>query len=183
MRTGASPRPTVSRRSSTRRRTWSGVSQLRWKRMKPTGSASRKKARSSAARIAPAQPKIAARGAAGSGADEEAGDMTMLQLFADMLGLAAVADRAGLDAVPDAALAEIGARPFGAEAAEEILLRRADLAPGAARRGLAADRRELQAIAARARAGLRRLLRGGRFRRGRCDRLRFRRCRDVLRRR
>src|SRR5262249_25569760 len=60
--TGASARATDERSSSTSRRVRSGVSTLRPNRMKPSGSASRKKARSSAVRSGPAQLKMTARG-------------------------------------------------------------------------------------------------------------------------
>ena len=57
--TGA-PHPTASRRSPVRRRNCAGPSTLRANRMKPKGSASRKKAASSAASAVPAQPRMAA---------------------------------------------------------------------------------------------------------------------------
>ena len=51
-----------SRRSLTRARICSGVSQLRLKRMKPSGSLQAKKSRSPSLSAVPAQPKTTARG-------------------------------------------------------------------------------------------------------------------------
>src|SRR5258705_911931 len=91
--------------------------------MKPSGSTTRKNARSSGARIGPAQPKMAARGLLISGTHENAADIAALQLAAQMLGSGGVADRAGLDAVISAALAKIGARPSRVQRAEQIAVR------------------------------------------------------------
>src|SRR5579883_470887 len=103
MSTGASARPTLSRRSATSLRTCAGLSQFRWKRMKPRGSASRKKSRSAAASAGPAQPKMTA---AGLRLDKEAADPAPLQLVAAALRLGGIGDGSRLDAVESTALAE-----------------------------------------------------------------------------
>src|SRR5882724_7003795 len=121
MSTGASARPTPARRSSTRRRSCAGSRQLRWKRMKPSGSTARKKSRSSGASAAPAQPKTIARGwLIALGADRDAVDIAPLQRAAQPLGRGGVADRRGLDAVVDAARAEIDAWPDRRHIAEQV---------------------------------------------------------------
>src|SRR5579883_2351975 len=97
----------ASRRSATRARTLSGLAQLRWNRMKPSGSASRRKRRYSAVRAGPAQPKMTARG---SRLDKDAPDAATLEFPAVALGGRGIRDRSGLDAVEDAAFAEIDAR-------------------------------------------------------------------------
>src|SRR3954453_4578207 len=60
MRTGASARPTDARKSAVRAATCAGVPMLRLNRMKPQGSASRKKARSSGVSSGPEQPTMKA---------------------------------------------------------------------------------------------------------------------------
>src|SRR6266852_1175766 len=119
--------------------------------MKPSGSAARKKIRSSASSTGPAQPKITARGALMppdtlSWPHEDAADATPLQLAAKPLGGGAVGDGTRLDAIVDAALAEIGARPGGRQAAKKIIVGLPQLAPFLARRFLAAQGAELKAI-------------------------------------
>src|SRR6266851_5441588 len=115
--------------------------------MKPSGSAARRKIRSSASSTGPAQPKITARGALMppdplSRPHEDAADATPLQLAAKPLGGGAIGDGTRLDAIVDAALAEIGARPGGRQAAEKIIVRLSQLVPF-----LAAQGAELKPIA------------------------------------
>src|SRR5215472_4842375 len=119
MSTGASARPTARRSSATRLRTCVGVSQLRWNRMNPRGSASRKKSRSAAESVGPAQPKMTA---AGLRLDKEAADPAALQLVAAALRLGRIGDRSDLDAIEGAALAEIDPRRDETQRAQEIAL-------------------------------------------------------------
>src|SRR5205823_4467481 len=133
--------------------------------MKPSGSASRKKSRSSGASAAPAQPRIIARDwLIASGVDQDAGDIAALELAAEPLGGGAVTDRRRLDAIIDTALAEIGARPGGGQLAEHVAIGTMDPLPFLARRLLATQGAELQPIAA---AGCCRRRDG--WRRWRCD--------------
>src|SRR5580658_713402 len=110
MRTGASPRPIASRIAATRPRTWSGDWQLRWNRMKPSGSASRKNSRSSRVSDGPAQPKIAARG---SRLGKDAPDAATPEFLAVARRDRLVCHRPCLDAVVDSVPAEID--PLGLE--------------------------------------------------------------------
>src|SRR5215472_8311033 len=111
--------------------------------MKPTGLASRKKARSRRLRDGPAQPKMTALG---SRLGKNAPLAPLAKLCADALGLARVGDRAGMDAVVDAAVAEVGALHREGERAHEIAvlaLNAVDLGLGDLRR---LYRRELQSV-------------------------------------
>src|SRR5262245_24104885 len=63
MSTGASSRPTQRRISAIKALICDGDSQLRWKRMNPSGFVSRYRRRSSSVRAVSAQPKMQARGA------------------------------------------------------------------------------------------------------------------------
>src|SRR5579884_1268921 len=123
--------------------------------MKPSGSASRKNARSAAPRAGPVQPKMTARGIDISGPNQDAGDVAVAQLGAELLRLRRIRDGSRLHAIEGAAGAEIGARPPRLERAEEIPMRRPQRLPFVPRRLLAAQRCELQAIAARGRCALR----------------------------
>src|SRR5258705_11435041 len=117
--------------------------------MKPSGSASRKNACSSAASAKPAQPSIIARGwFMALGPDEDAGDIAALELAAQPLGGGAVCHRRGLDAVINPARAEIRARPGGGQVAEHVAIGAADPFPLQSRRLLAAQGAELEAEAA-----------------------------------
>src|SRR5580658_10618165 len=158
MSTGASPRPTASRSAATSARTWSGSRQLRWKRMNPSGSASRKNARSAALSSGPAQPKMTA---SGSRLDKEAPDTAALQLVAGALRRCRVGHGPGLDTIEDAAVAEIDSRRAHAEPAQHVLILLAQPLPLFRRRFGRTHRAELQAIALAQRCARRRR-RGGR---------------------
>src|SRR5215470_4900109 len=79
--------------------------------MKPSGSAARKKSRSSAVSDVPAQPKMmdaVIAAAVRSEPHQQALLLLRLQLFAHLLGLRRIGQRTGLDAVVDTLGAEVG---------------------------------------------------------------------------
>src|SRR5262249_60048147 len=121
-------------------------------RMKPSGPASRKKARSPAERSGPAQPRIAARGllmAAPSllgGRDDDAVGLAALQRAANALGLLLV-ERARLHTVPHALVAEIDLGRLHAEIAQHVAVRGLQARPGRLGDVLALDRSDLHAPA------------------------------------
>src|SRR5690348_9238934 len=119
MSTGAVARPTVPRNSATSARSCAGFSQLRLNRMKPRGSASRKKARSWAESAGPAQPTISARG---SRLDNDAPDAAAFQFAAIALFCRRIPDRPGLDAIEGAARAEIDAVRAQGERAQYVAI-------------------------------------------------------------
>src|SRR5207245_1955193 len=148
--TGASARPTDWRSPATRERTWSGFSTLRANRMKPSGSAARKKSRSSAVSEVPAQPKMmeaVIAAAARSKPHRQALLLLRFQLFAYLLGLRRIGQRAGLDAVVDSLGAEVGplhGQLQGTESIGELLLQLGPLRLGEIDR---LHRPELDAVA------------------------------------
>ena len=78
---------------------------MRLNRINPTGSASRKNARSSRLSDGPAQPKMTALG---SGLGKNAFNAALPQLRAEALCLARIGDRTDVQAIEHASLAEIG---------------------------------------------------------------------------
>jgi hypothetical protein len=74
--------------------------------MNPTGSASRKNARSRGLRLGPAQPKMTALG---SRLGKNASYAALTQLRAESLGLGRVGDRTHMDAIEYPAVAKVGA--------------------------------------------------------------------------
>ena len=89
-------------------RTWSGSPQLRWNRMKPSGSASRKKARSSGGERRTRAAEDG--GAAAHGLTRMHPTLRCFSSSQIALGRGGIGDRPGLDAIVDAAIAEIGTR-------------------------------------------------------------------------
>ena len=138
--------------------------------MKPTGSASPKKRRSSAVSVSPAQPRMTARGAFGVGAfgssGNDAPDIALFQLVAEPLGGSRICHRCGLDAVIYPFVAEISADRRCRKAAENVGIFPLDPLPLLPRSLFAAHRAELKPRSAR----LRWQLAGGRPRRRRCSR-------------
>src|SRR3984957_17224813 len=132
--TGASPRPTQWRKSGISARTCSGSRQLRWNRIKPSGLASRKNARSSALSVSPAQLKQIANGSVCWGSlDKLAPQPAILERLAEFLRRGLVPNRPDFDAIPDAAIAEIGAHRDRGKFAEQIIILVLDPRPFAAR--------------------------------------------------
>src|ERR1700730_5994961 len=151
------------RSEATNSLTWSGELQLRRNRMKPTGSAARKKSRSKALRLSPEQPKMTARGAS---LRNDAPDIAPLQLTADPVG---VGDGGRLDAVEYPLVTEIGTDRDRRKATEQIRIRPLDAIPFLACHVLAAHRAELDPGSAgfrRRQLSGRRLRRRGGGRRG-----------------
>src|SRR5882724_4393478 len=91
--------------------------------MKPSGSAARKKSRSSGIIVGPAQPKMTAAlipAAAGSKPHQQALLLLQLQLGTDLLRRRSVDQRAGLNAVVDALGAEVGSLHGQLQSAEGV---------------------------------------------------------------
>src|SRR6202047_3990587 len=125
------------RSEATNSLTWSGELQVRRNRMKPTGSAARKKSRSKPSRLSPEQPKMTARGAS---LRNDAPDIAPLQLTADPVG---VGDGGRLDAVEYPLVTKIGTGRDRRRAADQIRLGPLDAAPSLACDVLAAHGAEL----------------------------------------
>src|SRR5438128_1097539 len=147
MRIGASSQLIASRSAATRSRTCAGSRQLRRKRMKPSGSAARKKRCSSGLSSSPVQPRMTARGAflgaPPTSPGNDAPDAALLQLAADPLGRRLVRDGSRQDAVVDPLLAQIGADWRRRQRAEKVGVLPPDPLPVLARGILAAHRAEL----------------------------------------
>src|ERR1700738_2758415 len=151
------------RSEATNSLTWSGELQLRRNRMKPTGSAARKKSRSKAFRLSPEQPRMTARGAS---LRNDAPDIAPLQLAADSVG---VGNGDRLDAVEHPLVTEIGTDGRCRNTREQIRIRPLDAIPFLACHVLAAHRAELDPGSAgfrRRQLSGRRLRRRGGCRRG-----------------
>src|SRR5690606_582736 len=120
--------------------------------MKPSGSASAKKRRSAAVSASPEQPKIAAPGAGAaarlplrpaSGGDDDAADISSLQLAAQHVRQRLLAQRSGLDTVIDAPRPQIDALIGRLEAANQTLVRLPRPVPGGACLLFRSQRRDL----------------------------------------
>src|SRR4051812_17616304 len=124
MKTGASVRPTQSRKAAVSLRTCSGSDTLRRNRIRPHGSASLKNACSSAVSSSPAQPAIKARALIGSAStqlpssvpSDEALAAGRFEPGAEGVGLIA-RHIANTDAI-DRLAGDLGARDRGCVAAE-----------------------------------------------------------------
>src|SRR3954468_14611211 len=129
MRTGASVRPTQSRKAAVSLRTCSGSDTLRRNRIRPQGSASRKNACSSTVSSSPAQPAIKARALIGPAStqlpssvlSDEALAAGRFEPVAERAGILArqIADADAIDRLPG----DLGARDRGCVAAELRVLR------------------------------------------------------------
>src|ERR1700730_8545463 len=146
------------RNEATNSLTWSGELQLRRNRMKPTGSAARKKSRSKALRLSPEQPRMTARGASSR---NDAPDIAPFQLAAEPVRIR-ICDRGCLDAVEHPLVTEIGADGRRRNTCEQIRIGPLDAIPFPAGDVLAVHRAELDPGRARLR---RRHLSGRRLRR------------------
>src|SRR6266478_6404790 len=137
----------ASRSEATKSRTCAGSRQLRRKRMKPTGSAARKKRRSSGLSSSPVQPRMTARGAFPgaplTSPGNDAPDAALLQLAADPLRRSLVRDGSGQDAVVDTLVAQIGTDRRRRKGAEKVGVLAFDPLPFLTRGILAAHRAEL----------------------------------------
>src|SRR6476469_1686701 len=122
---------------------------LRANRMKPSGSASRKNARSSALSDGPAQPKIVAftGGKSPRRRDDDAIGLAGLECAADALRLLFV-EQAGLDAVPHALVGEIDLCRLHAQVGQYVAVRGLQLGPSRLGDVLALGRGELDPPAA-----------------------------------
>src|SRR5687768_9592575 len=95
---------------------------LRANRMKPSGSASWKNARSSAVRSGPEQPRMTAFNELSRRRDRHAVGLASLERAADALRLLLV-ERSGLDAIPHALVAEVDANGLHLETGEHVTMR------------------------------------------------------------
>src|SRR5579864_9172937 len=112
--------------------------------MKPTGSASRKNARSSGLSEGPAQPKMTALG---SGFGKKAPDAALAKLRAEPFGLGRVGDRTHVNAIEHAAIAQVDAIDRDRERAHEIAVLPFDAIPCLLRNLRRLHRAELETIA------------------------------------
>src|SRR5260370_37151257 len=112
--------------------------------MKPSGSESRKRPRSTWVGAGPEPPKTTALG---SRLDKDAPTAPPLQLAAVALGRRRIGDRPGLNAIVDAAVAKIGARGGESQRSEEIALLTLQALPFPLRGLGRAHRAELKAVA------------------------------------
>src|SRR6185437_4806369 len=147
MRIGASARPTDARNSATSRLICAGVSQLRAKRMKPSGSASRKNCRSLTESVVASQPKMTGF-VTRLRLHEDAGDLAALERSAILRRFCLIHDRPGLNAVVGALGTETDARDRERQFSEHVGILPLQLLPFGFRRRFRFKRAELQAIGA-----------------------------------